>query len=369
MSQLTIHNDSSSEVTTVSNVFLDQYMLEANGEFVKIYLYLLRVTALADTSFSFSSIADTLNCTEKDILRALKYWQKAGILNLTFDENKVLKNITFLSIKAKENPLADSRKLADATDNSPAQTTISKKAKASASIEAVPLKITFSADKVKQLTENEEVRQLLFIAEQYLGRALTPADTHHILYYYDELHFSVDLIEYLIEYCVSKEHRSMRYIETVALSWAGQNITTVAMAKKETSHYHKQYFPILKAFGIKGRNPIEPEMKYMDTWIKEYGFTIDIISEACTRTILQTNQPNFRYADRILSDWHSKNVKHPTDIEKLDAQHKQKSAGKSENPAKKTSDKAAKNNKFNNYPQREYDTQALSELEKQLLNQ
>ena len=60
-------------------------------------------------------------------------------------------------------------------------------------------------DRVKELKQNEDIIQLLYIAEQYLGKTLTPTETRKILFFYDELHMSVDLIDYLIEYCVGPD--------------------------------------------------------------------------------------------------------------------------------------------------------------------
>lgn len=56
----------------------------------------------------------------------------------------------------------------------------------------------WSADRKKELSSQEEVKQLLYIAEQYLAKQLSSTEVNHILYFYDELHFSSDLIEYLI---------------------------------------------------------------------------------------------------------------------------------------------------------------------------
>lgn len=110
-----------------------------------------------------------------------------------------------------------------------------------------------------------------------------------ILFFYDELKFSPDLIEYLIEYSVSRGHKSMRYIETVALAWADEGITTVTMAKEANSRYAKEYFTIFKSMGISGRNPVDTEISLMNTWLNDYGFTMDIIQEACSRTVLSTD--------------------------------------------------------------------------------
>ena len=67
--------------------------------------------------------------------------------------------------------------------------------------------------------------------------------------------FSADLIEYLIEYCVSKGKTSIRYIEKVALAWADEGINTVEAAKDEVSNHNEAVFGVMKAFGLNNREP------------------------------------------------------------------------------------------------------------------
>ena len=57
--------------TMVANEFIDRYMAGANGEYVKVYLYLLRHQSEA---LDIGAIADALNHTESDVRRALGYW-------------------------------------------------------------------------------------------------------------------------------------------------------------------------------------------------------------------------------------------------------------------------------------------------------
>lgn len=343
MSKLNIQTCLPREVTIISNEFLDRYMLDANGEFVKIYLYLLRATTKPEPSLDLSTIADTLSCTEKDILRALKYWAKSGIMQIDFDENKELKNIIFLDMAPQSAPQS-------ATPVS----SINKETK------EPPQKLSLSAGRVKELKSNEDIMQLLFIAEQYLGKTLSSTDTMRLLYFYEELHFSTDLIEYLVEYCVSKNHKSMHYIEKVALAWHEEGISSVTAAKRASASYHKDYYAILKALGISGRSPIQAEIDIMKTWKESYGFSMELITEACTRTILATKQPSFQYADSILSRWKKEGVQSLADIAKLDLKHNQLRETKE---AVKT--KPAANNKFNNFEQRPHN---FTSLERQLLN-
>ena len=325
-------------------------MPEANGEFVKVYIYLLRSLSQAPVSFSLAQMADRLLCTERDILRALKYWAKQGLLSLDFTDNKKLCGIALLAPAVpsgtQETPSSTPEQPADGGNVSSPQ----------------PL----TPERVSQLKQNEDIVQLLYIAEQYLGKTLSATEMQKILFFYDGLGLSADLIEYLIEYCVSRNHKSIRYIETVATAWAQEGITSVEEAKKSSSRYNKEYFSILKALGITNRNPVETEITLMDTWLKTYGFSIEIIQEACNRTVLQTGQASFQYADKILEGWKKKEVRNLEDIRSLDDQHKKRSQSSRKTAATRQTQGSASGNRFNNFQQREYN---FDEYEKHLLNQ
>lgn len=208
--------------------------------------------------------------------------------------------------------------------------------------------------------ELDDISQALYVTQRYLGRTLTSTETTSVLYFYDVLKFPTDLIEYLVEYCVSRDKKSMRYIETVALAWAKQGIHTVSDAKQISSFYNKNCFAVMKAFGLSNRNPADSELALIRKWTRNMGFSLDIVLEACKRTIQTIHQPSFEYADSILSRWHEKGVKHLTDIQKLDKQHKDSKDTKQEKPAHPHSTP----NRFNNITPRSY---LYDDLEKQLL--
>lgn len=340
MAGITLHNDSNTSATYVSNNFIDYYMTSANGEYVKIYLYLLRCMNSGDADFSLSSAADRFEHTEKDVQRALKYWEKMKLLRLEYDTEKKLSGIHLLDFTVPEGTAGSE---ADHFENSGQE----------------PKKRNYTAAEMDAFREKENVSELLFVTEHYLKRPLTPTDIHTILFWYDELKFSVDLIEYLIEYCVGKGHTSMRYMDKVALSWQKEGISTVEQAKHSSSAFSQLHFSVMRALGISGRNLIASETAYIDKWAKTYGFSQDIITEACRRTIAATHQPSFEYTDGILSSWNKQGVRHLSDIAKLDsAYQKTKTTAALQN-------KAAAPNRFNNFTQRTYD---YDQLEQQLLN-
>ena len=214
----------------------------------------------------------------------------------------------------------------------------------------------FSRDQLKEFKSRESTSQLLFIAEQYLGRPLTPTEMKSILFFSDTLHFSDDLIDYLIQYCVDHGKKQFSYIEKVAIKWAEEGITTPKEAKKNATKFDKSVYTIMNELGKSG-SPTNKEMEFINRWTKEYGFSTDIIIEACERTVLATDKHRFEYAEGILSSWKRDNVHHKSDILKMDDLHQQQK--------QKKTVKSNSTNKFNQIAQNNYD---FDVLEKELLS-
>lgn len=345
MSKINLYCDKDTTATSVSNIFIDEYMSEANGEFVKIYLYLLRHLNASDAGFSISEIADKFEHTEKDIKRALCYWERMQLLHLDYDTNENLVGIQLKDALSK----AGNAKVS-------AGKTVSDQAPAG---KEAPAKKSYSADDIKQFTEQEAVMELVFIAEQYLGRTLTATDLNAIFYFYDGLHLSIELIEYLIEYCVSNKHTSIRYIEKVALAWAENGYQTVAQAKQANGQYNQLYSAVMKAMGITGRSLVSAEVAYIDKWKNDFGFSVELIQKACEKTIQSIHEPSFEYADRILSNWKLNGISTLEDVAKADTDHQQRKRASAAAP------RTVSKNKFTTFEQRSYDD---NHLEKMLLN-
>lgn len=350
MAKIVIHSDSSISATSVSNIFIDEYMSDANGEFVKIYLYLLRLMNAPDSAFSISSIADKFEHTEKDVKRALSYWERMHLLRLEYDTEHNLTGVYMIdSVPREKNATAEISSDASDENDSPEESELPP---ALPQAQDFPSKRNYTGNELKQFQENDQIAELVFIAERYLGRPLSQTDINTFLYFYDGLSFSPELIEYLVEYCVSKNHTAIRYIEATALKWAKAGITTVKEAKQEAKIHSPAYYAVMRSFGITGRNLVPSETEYIEKWRCEYGFPIDIICIACERTINKINKPNFSYTDKTLSGWYQSGVRTKEDIKRADANRQD---------YKKT---AAPKNRFNNFKQRSYD---YDELEKMLL--
>ena len=328
MKKLTLKNCRQENALLLDYEFIDHYMPEANGEYVKVYLLLLRCQASPNRELTISGIADILDDTEKDVIRALKYWKKQGLLDYEITEEAV-----------SSAPRADAQ--------APEAANVQEK--------AAP-----SPENVTRFRNRKELKELLFVAEQYLGKTLSATDMKTITYFYDELGMSTDLIEYLIEYCVENGHKSMHYIQKVALSWADRKIRTPEEAKQSAAFYSKSCYGVLKAFGITGRSPAASELAYIQRWSGEYGFSDELILEACNRTMNSIHQPSFDYAESILKSWLEGGAKNRKDVEALDLayqkeklERKEKRQGRSASSSAETPKPAR--NRFNNFEGRTYE--------------
>ena len=230
----------------------------------------------------------------------------------------------------------------------------------------------YTLDEIKEFRKNPDISELFFIIETYLKHTLSSSDTNMVLYWLDELHFSTDLVEYLVEYCITKGHSSLRYMNKVALGWADAGIKTVDQAKDDAAAHSQIYYSVMKALGITGRNLVDSEVSLINKWVGEYGFDIELVKAACGKTISAIQKPSFEYTDSILANWRKKDVHTLKDVEVLDANfakaNKASATGSSQGTnaangsSKPKSNNPGSKNKFNNFNQRNNDYDKLEKL-------
>ena len=353
MTDILIHTTGGHQVTCVPNAFIDEYMQDANGEFVKIYLYLLRMLSHGEGNFCVSAMADKFNYTESAVRRGLSYWEKMHLLHLEHDATGNLTGICLLEPQGCSQVMVSPSSVGIATETAPAP---AKKPQTSNTTVS-----QYTPEEITAFCEQNSVRELVMVSERYIGHPLTMTDMNTILFWYDNLHFSTEMIEFLVEYCVEKGHGSIHYMNKVAMNWAEDGISTLDEAKNTANIHSQSYYAVMKAFGISGRNLVSKEIAFIDKWTNQYGFSLDIITEACGRTIRNIGKASFDYADTILTSWHKKGILHLEDISSLDKAHANGKTMVQPKTVKPT------NNRFHNFEQRNYDDDFYENLEQQLL--
>lgn len=407
MTAINISSDIATSFTTVSDIFIDQYMPKANGEFVKVYLYLLRATGSGAGIATISEIADHFSNTEADIIRALNYWASEGILQLQSGADGQIMGINLCSLSVSGMQAAQSNIQSAVADNAAQnnlqnsvvnnatqnilkngvvnnaaqnistaniqmQDSVVEKLKSQTTDKAASSQKEYTLDEIKEFRKNPDISELFFIIETYLKHTLSSTDTNMVLYWLDELHFSTDLVEYLVEYCITKGHSSLRYMNKVALGWADAGIKTIDQAKDDAAAHSQIYYSVMKALGITGRNLVDSEVSLINKWVGEYGFDIELVKAACSKTISAIQKPSFEYTDSILANWRKKDVHTLKDVEVLDANfakaNKASATGSSQSTnatngsSKPKSNNSSSKNKFNNFNQRNNDYDKLEKL-------
>ncbi|MDE6626649.1 MAG: DnaD domain protein [Lachnospiraceae bacterium] len=386
METITVTTKNHETYSSISNFFIDYYMTEADGEFVKIYLYLVRLLN-SGRAITVAEIADHFHLTQEDICQAIRYWIKQGILRLEYTTDKILTGITMLPLtpKAPNRENASLLSLLEEDMDTNVATPESKaapkrKSRTTAAVKtavdqpetaateirdsaAVPKKVAYKAAFIEEKKNDEDFGNLLYQTETYFAKPLTQSDINALLYIYEELRFSPDLMEYLVEHCVSIGKKSCRYIEAVALDWYKNGITSVKEAKAAAQNYNTIYLSVLKQLGIQRRVPTPAETSYIDTWYNTFAFDKNIIMEACRRAVTSNpHSANLHYVNGILENWHRQNVKSLSDIEVLDQKWE------SEKKKKAVSGKASSVSQFNQY-QSSTDSNVLSEFEELFLQE
>lgn len=366
MNQFSITAKNQPTYTIVSDAFILEYMPKANGSYVKVYLYLCLALS-KNRPLSISELAESCNETENDIKRALQYWEKEGLISLQINQNRTLTGIDLLTPvkEPADDFMSEGSNVLDTTPYTDSSTepystyekeSIKEPELAAAKEIPTPQKKEYSIVQIKEREKDTSFSQLVYMIETYFGRPFTQTDYHSLLYILDDLEFSLELLEYLVEYCVSKNKNSMRYIEAVAIAWHKEGIKTIKAAKLQSSSYNELYALVAKSLGL-GRNITSVEAEYIDNWQNKLGFEAAMIKEACNRAILHSpTSGTITYVNGILETWNKAKVHNLSELAKLDEEYKKTQT------LRQNKSNAGATKKALNYSQRTYNPDSLENL-------
>ena len=259
----TVYSENDLGSTLISNLFIDNYMKDANDAQLKVYLYLLRMMNAGRTT-SIADMADQFNHTERDVVRSLRYWEERGLIALEYGSNGEVIALHMVSPLSKSAPskvpsLPRLQPMAIPAQHNAAvsavQDTPAAPAAAAAPVPSAPAAAPASAPaassyaaaaprqpdaaSVEAFRSSAKRAQLLFVIEQYIGKPLAPSEVESVYYISEQLHFSDALIDYLLQYCIDRGKKDFRYIEKVAVNWAEHGITTPKQAERAVSSFGK----------------------------------------------------------------------------------------------------------------------------------
>lgn len=313
--------------TPVSNVFIEKYMANARGEFLKVYLLMLKYNTSNEPGVNGAILASSLNLLESDVMNALTYWNDQGVIKLNKLDKMNNFNIEFLSLDDRTTETSQEVNLLEALNN------------------------TDTTDMLRDI-------------ERILSKPLSSKEMEIYLGWQKDFSFSSELILILVEYCASKGKSDYRYIEKVALAWHEMGINSIPMAQtyiKQTEDKWIKIRKILSYLGIKNAEIMKPQEELLEKWLLIYKFELPLIQKASDICFERLNRADFKYIDGILSKWFKENIKTLEEVAVKDKQHKS-------TYNKTTYTNNGKNNNsnpgFSNFEPRSYD---YDSLEKKLL--
>ena len=266
--------------TPVENVFINEYMIDARGEFVKVYLFALMYADCA-TGLTNEMIARQLSLPAEEVLAAWSYWEDKGVVRKQYPDASDQLHYTVEFLDLKERIYGKNSKAKDKHRD-----------------KKLP-------DKLAGIMDDAELRALYSKIEQITGRLFEGKEPAAILSFISDYGFSADAVAYGYEYCVKYRNNSKHnYVSAVLKEWAEKGFLTVEQISahlSETDSRHYQYKRVLKSLGFL-RNPTEEERRIMDTWFDELNVSIETVLSACKKTSGISN-PNINYINTVLNGW------------------------------------------------------------------
>ncbi len=275
--------------TEIPDVFFSEYLSSANGDYIKVYLYILFLSKY-DKDIKINDLSKKLALPLKVIQEAFKYWEDVGIL-VKKHTGYILSNLQEIELLKLYSP-----------------------------------KLTSSPEDIEKNSKNQyRAKAIENINNQFFQGIMSPSWYSDIDMWFKKYNFDEQVMLALFNYCFDHSALHRNYIQVVADSWYKNNIKSFSDLDK---YYEKQEKisslkkAIIKKLGL-GRNLTAYEDAYVEKWSIEYGYSLEIIEIALRRTTSKTNI-NFEYLNKIISDWHDRNFKTAAEIQEYIKNSKEK---------------------------------------------
>lgn len=260
--------------TKVENVFINEYVPDAPGAYVKVYLFALMYADIR-VIINNADIAKQLSLKVEDVLAAWTYWEEKGVIRKHYQEpsDSLHYKVEFVDLKEQIYGMVDRSKKKD------------------------------QLSKLKDLMDDKELKQMYGKIEQITGRLFQGKEPVTILNWITDYGISHDFIIFAYEYCKKQRNNTrLNYVGAVVKEWAERGLKTaeeIEVHLQDNDNRFYLYRRVMKALGFM-RNPTEEERRIMDVWFDDLSLDIDRVLEACKKTSGISN-PNINYVNTVLT--------------------------------------------------------------------
>ena len=297
--------------TEIPDIFFSEYLSQASGDYIKVYLYMLFLSKY-DKDIKINDLSKKLVLPLKVIQDAVKYWEEQEVITKK-NTGYIVNNLQEIELHKLYKP-----------------------------------KTALSAEQIQKSAENQQrAKAIEHINSKYFSGLMPTTWYPDIELWFKKYNFDEEVMIALFGYCFDRSALHKAYIQRVAETWNKNNIKTF---NDLDTYYEKQEKvktianTISKKLGL-NRHLTEYEYAYIETWLNEFGYSLDIIEIALKKTTSKAN-PNFDYLNKLLSDWHDRGFKTSNEVQTFLQEMKQKN---------KNIQTMEKKTGYNRYEQREYD--------------
>ena len=295
--------------TSIPDVFFTEYLSQASGDFIKVYLYLYFLSKY-NKEVKINDLSKKLELPLKVIQDAIKYWEDIGIL-IRKNQGFIVANIQEIELNKLYKP-----------------------------------KITISAQDMEKVSENKyRAKAIDTINNEFFQGIMSPSWYGDIDLWFKKYAFDEEVMIALFRYCFNKSALHRSYVATVAEAWFKNKIKTfndLDLYFQKEEKVKSIESAIRKKLRLT-RNLNIYEEAYVEKWNITFGYGMDIIEIALKKTTGKYNL-SFEYIDKLISDWYERGLKNPEEVNKHMENQKSK-------PIQVTSTKESKTS----YTQRKYD--------------
>ena len=297
--------------TTIPDIFFTEYLPQANGDYIKIYLYILFLSKY-DKDIKVNDLCKKLGLSLKIVQDGMKYWEDEGVITKK-NTGYVLNNLQEIELHHLYKP-----------------------------------KASLSAEQIQKSAESQKrAKTIEYINNKFFSGLMPTTWYPDIELWFQKYHFDDEVMIALFEYCFDKSALHRNYIQAVADAWAKNSIKTyndLDIYYEKQEKLNKTASLISKKLGL-SRQLSQYEYAYIEKWLIDFNFSFDIIEIALKRTTSKVN-PSFDYIDKLLTDWHDRGFTTAEQVQKFLADIKQKN-----NNIKELEKKTG----YQKYEQRSYD--------------
>ena len=297
--------------TELPDVFFTEYLSQATGDSIKVYLYLLFLSKY-NKDVKMNDLSKKLELPLQNIQDSLKYWEENGVITKK-NNGYIMNNLQEIELHKLYKP-----------------------------------KVSLSADTLKKTAENQyRAKAIENINNEFFQGVMSPSWYSDIDLWFKKYGFDEEVMIALFRYCYNRSALHRNYLQTVADAWYKNKIKTfndLDIYYEKQEKLNKIFKSIARKLGF-SLSLTQYEEAYIEKWVVDFNYNMDIIEIALKKTTSKAN-PNFDYLDKIISNWHEHGLKTVNDVQKFLIDLKQK---------RENTKELEKKTGYTNYDQRKYD--------------